>query len=203
MNFKMSDKKDFVVVRKVLRGEKDAFEYIFNKYKKFIYKRHLCYLKSSMDAEDATMITFDKIYNNLDKFSIESTFNAWISKIANNTMYDFHERKNNKGKNKGTVSIDNNIGDYSDKSDRLPFYVKDNNKNAEEIIVEKETKRILIDAIKSLNPRERTIMISIFYRGKSYEEVAYQMTEKISSVKPWVNRAKKQMKEFIKNELSK
>lgn len=194
---------DLSTIQQVLSGNKNAFAFICKKYKKHIYHKFLSYLRVEEDAEDATMLALTKIYENIDKYKEEYTFNSWATRIAHNVMIDFYRKRN---RHEGDiVSIDKVIsGDnIKDDSKSMNHQIVDHVKNPEEAYIENEKKQMLQLAISKLRKKSyRQMLILIYFEDKSYEETATIMDINIRSLKPYIHRAKKELKEIIRKGLN-
>ena len=81
-------------------GNNSYFEKIYQHFLPKIYRFIFLKILDRQVSEDLTSEVFLKVYNNLKKTNLNSaTFNAWIYKIAKNTLVDYY-RKENKHENK-------------------------------------------------------------------------------------------------------
>ena len=82
--------EDRELVDRVLKGDNDAFEYLFNRYRDAIHRLFLQRTGNAEDADDLLQETFIKAYDHIDELlsgKIEST-KAWLMRIAVNTCKD-------------------------------------------------------------------------------------------------------------------
>src|SRR5690242_3732574 len=84
------------IVSKIKDGDSHSFEAVIVMFQQRIFKLCYCMLGNRQEAEDAVQETFFKAFNNLEKFNIESSFNAWIYKIAVNYCNTLNKRKQKK-----------------------------------------------------------------------------------------------------------
>jgi RNA polymerase sigma-70 factor (ECF subfamily) len=92
--FGAQDFMDLALIESVKRGNKEAFTLLYKKYYPFMYRKLMYSLRNKQDAEDITSEIFQKIYENIDKYEKQYTFNAWVTKLAHNYMIDFiHKNK--------------------------------------------------------------------------------------------------------------
>jgi RNA polymerase sigma-70 factor (ECF subfamily) len=80
---------DMELIRQIRQVNQKACTDLFNYYYAPIF--HYCYLsvRNRHDAEDLTMIIFEKVFSKLEKYRPTFTFNTWLSKVARNTILDF------------------------------------------------------------------------------------------------------------------
>ena len=84
--------EDRELVDRVLKGDNDAFEYLFNRYRDAIHRLFVQRLGGVNDADDLLQETFIKVYINLHRYSADYTFGQWVYTIARNTFIDFAAR---------------------------------------------------------------------------------------------------------------
>ncbi len=67
-----------------LEGEAEAFREMVDIYKTKAMVLALSMLGNREDAEDACQETFIRVYSNLDKFDLQSSFRNWFYTILSN-----------------------------------------------------------------------------------------------------------------------
>ena len=85
--------EDRELVDRVLKGDNDAFEYLFNRYRDAIYRLFVQRLGGVNDADDLLQETFIKVYINLHRYRPDYTFGQWVYTIARNTFIDYVRRR--------------------------------------------------------------------------------------------------------------
>ena len=79
-------------VTAVLRGDKDAYAFLVNRYKKQIFNLMYRLTRSYDEAVDLTQDTFIKAYEHLESFDRRKNFFPWLYTIGLNRARD-HARK--------------------------------------------------------------------------------------------------------------
>lgn len=87
--FGAQDFQDLALVDSIKRGNQQAFETLYKKYYPHMHRKIFLSLRNKEDAEDITSEIFQKIYENIGRYEKHYTFNAWITKLAQNYMIDF------------------------------------------------------------------------------------------------------------------
>jgi RNA polymerase sigma-70 factor (ECF subfamily) len=77
----------------VLKGRKESYALILDRYKTKVYGLLRSMGATSVDAQDLAQETFIKAYCKLPQYQLESSFAAWLYKIAVNTLKDFYRKK--------------------------------------------------------------------------------------------------------------
>lgn len=87
--FGAKDYQDLALVESIKRGNQAAFTMLFKKYYPHLSRKIFFALRNRQDAEDITSEIFQKLYDNIDKYEPQYTFNAWLTRLAHNHMIDF------------------------------------------------------------------------------------------------------------------
>lgn len=78
----MGDDTDLSLIRKIIRGNSQAFGVLIDRHQDFVYTIVFRVLKSKEDAEEVTQDVFLKTYEALPNFKMESKFTTWLYTIA-------------------------------------------------------------------------------------------------------------------------
>ena len=84
---------DQILVTKCLKGDKNSFEEIVEKYYKIIYRLAFRILRNKDDAEEITQTVFVKAYENLGTYNAKFKFFSWLYRITLNESINFSKRK--------------------------------------------------------------------------------------------------------------
>ena len=88
---------DEALVQAVIDGDERAFEQIFERYRRPITRVVGRFFRERSDIEEFVQQCFTKVYFSLKKFrGGESSFQAWMTRIAVNVCYDEFRRKQRK-----------------------------------------------------------------------------------------------------------
>ena len=93
---------DAELLRRVLRGEQDAFGVLVERHHAHVLGLCVSMLGDAAAAEDAAQDAFLKAYRSLAKFNGESAFGTWIYRIASNHCTDVLRSRSRKA----TESLD-------------------------------------------------------------------------------------------------
>src|SRR5208282_3547366 len=80
---------DQLLVERVQRGDKRAFELLVAKYQRKINRLVARLVRDGSDVEDVTQEAFIKAYRALPQFRGESAFYTWLYRIAINTAKNY------------------------------------------------------------------------------------------------------------------
>jgi len=169
------------IIKNVIKGDKQAFNQIFEKYKGYSYKISIHVLKNEDDALDNVNNSWMKIYTALlnNKFNFKSKFSTWIYKIIlNEALMILKTRKKEITFNDMQMD-ENQIMDFKS-------YIKS--------IEDEEDHEFRIEKIKKLlNPRQQQI-IKLLMEGYKFREIAEKLDIKPNHLYQLTSRIKKVLK---------
>jgi len=132
------------LINKAKCGYQGAYAALFDYYYMSMYNYINCIVHNDTDAEDLTMVTFEKAFKDLNKYAPFFTFKTWLSKIARNTTLDFIKYNKNRM--------------YSDLELSQVYYIA-NIENPEVLLINKENVKILKLKISKLTQKRKEIAI--------------------------------------------
>ena len=77
------------VMRRVLRGNSDAFRVLVDRYGGMVYGIACAHVRNAADAEDVCQETFIRLYQWLDRLSSERSIGAWLVQVARSVAIDW------------------------------------------------------------------------------------------------------------------
>ncbi|WP_242928114.1 RNA polymerase sigma factor [Pontibacter vulgaris] len=75
------------------QGESKAQKYLYDRFASPMFGVCMRYLKNQMDAEEALLNGFMKIYQNIDRFEAKGSFEGWVRRIMVNEALGFLRKK--------------------------------------------------------------------------------------------------------------
>lgn len=168
-----------------LKGEKEAFEVLYNKYKEKIQYFVYNIVKDYQKAEDITQETF--IYVMQNKMEQAYDFKYYIYLVAKSKAYNY-------------INIENR------RNEIIKTYLSNEDEQIEkdilEMITKQESKKELIEAIESLEEKYKNVLYLVKIEGFSYKETAQILGESLQNIKNLIHRGKSKLRKILlKNEL--
>lgn len=152
---KLKTDSDSELVIRLKNKEERAFVILMDRYKSLLFYLINQIVNNTEDAEDLTMITFEKVFTGIDNYVPNFLFRTWLMTIARNTSFDFIKLKSHK------IYGDDELFDYMDSD----------TPNPEQILISRETVKILKYKIKHSNPLFREVIILRSMFGYKYREI--------------------------------
>lgn len=180
----MDDEKR--LIEKILGGDQKSFEYFIEKYKKLVF--HVVYrlIYNNEDREDICQEVFVKAYQNLGSFKNEAKLSTWLARIAYNTSLNHISKKKEKM-----------IEDYAHDEESLLEQIKSKETSPAAWVERKDTKNRLFNEIEMLTEQQKTILSLYHWEEMSYEEIGEVMNLPLGTVKNYLFRARKSLKEKL------
>ncbi|HPX76495.1 MAG TPA: sigma-70 family RNA polymerase sigma factor [Bacteroidales bacterium] len=189
-NFSAKASKDLEIVEQALLGNEKAYAQLLDRYQDPIYFLLLKKIGNENDAEDLTMETFAKAFNNLDKYTPDYAFSTWLFRIAINNCIDFVRKVKVRPQSIDTTA------EYQDADN--PNFTSPN-LNPEDLLIKKQKSKDLKSIILTLKPRYATLIDLRYYQELTYEEIAQELHLPIGTVKAQLYRARELLAPLLTN----
>ena len=174
---------DQELVRRVQRGDKQAFGLLVEKYQRKLARLLQRLIRDPAEVEDVTQETFIRAYRALPAFRGESAFYAWLYRIGVNTA------KNHLIATGRRVPTTTELGAEDAESRDEGEQLRDIN-TPDRLLMSKEIAETVNSAIQEL-PEELRMAIQLReLDGLSYEEIAGIMECPIGTVRSRIFRAR-------------
>lgn len=180
---------DQLLVERVQRGDRRAFDLLVLRYQQRIVKLIMRYVHDATEAQDVAQEAFIKAYRALPGFRGDSAFFTWLYRIAINTA------KNH------LVSLQRKPVDYElDLHD--PAHYESNaqlrdEETPEGLALQDELREVVTRTIASLPDELRTAIMLREIDGLSYEEIAVAMDCPVGTVRSRIFRAREAIDKSI------
>ena len=173
---------DRMLVERVQRGDRSAFDMLVRKYQYKIIKLISRYVHDSTEALDVAQEAFIKAYRAIPGFRGDSAFYTWLYRIAINTAKNHLVAESRRPLDHG---VDLQDPEQYDMQARL----RDMD-TPERLLLTEEIQRTVETAIEQLPEDLRTAIILREIEGMSYEEIAQAMSCPVGTVRSRIFRAR-------------
>ena len=177
------------VVRRVQRGDTDAFEMLVAAYEKNVFNVALQMTGNREDAQDMTHEAFIKAYSSLSTFRGDSKFSSWLYRIVSNVCLDFKRRQSRRPSSSLTVE--------DDEGENIQLDIADESQSPEALLERKMTREAVRAGLQQLPDEQRQILLLREIQGLSYEEIGEVMGLEAGTVKSRIFRARKKLCAFL------
>jgi RNA polymerase sigma-70 factor (ECF subfamily) len=177
------EESDLVLVKRVQRGDKTAFDLLVRKYQHKVVKLVLRYVRNPAEAEDIAQEAFIKAYRALPQFRGDSAFYTWMYRIAINTA-----KNSLASRDRSPIAYDLDQTD-PEESHSVQTKLQDPD-TPEGMALTEEIRLIVNSAIEALPEELKTAIVLRELDGLSYEEIAAAMECPVGTVRSRIFRAR-------------
>ena len=133
------------------------------------------------ENEDLEQEVYIKAWKNSDKYKEQGSFKSWINTIAKNVSKDYL-KSSYKKQEQNSVSDDYSLSIVQDK--KLTPELK---------VIKNERQTKIIEAVNSLKPKMRDVIIYSEMMGFTYEECAKKFNCPVGTIKSRIYNAKQEL----------
>lgn len=173
---------DQLLVERIQRGDRRAFDLLVLKYQQKILKLVMRYVRDPTEALDVSQEAFVKAYRALPGFRGESAFYTWLYRIAINTAKNYLVALQRKPVE---YDLDAQDPEYAERHAQL----RDED-TPEGLAMQDQLRETVEQAIAVLPEELRTAIMLREIEGLSYEEIAAAMDCPVGTVRSRIFRAR-------------
>ena len=182
---------DQLLVDRVQRGDKKAFELLVSKYQRKLMRLVSRLVRDQAEAEDVVQEAFIKADRALPQFRGDSAFYTWLYRIGVNTAKNHLMALGRRPKAMNEVELED-IENFDDAGDLRSY------ETPESAMMTKEIAATVNDTIEHLPEELRSAITLREMDGLSYEEIAEIMDCPIGTVRSRIFRARESIAEKLK-----
>ena len=177
----MEQVKQEVLIKACISGDRSAHYALYKQYCRAMY--NICYriTNNPDDAEDVLQEAFLSAFKNLSAFKGQSSFGAWLKKIVVNSSINYIKKNRIM-----FTQLEGHDATYKHE-------ISD-----DEIILEIDR---IKEALQQLPDGFRTVLSLYLFEGYDHREIADILGISESTSKSQYNRAKKRLKEILKERI--
>ncbi len=177
MEFKIYRAKEEALIKGCLRREKSAQQQLFDLYSAKMYGLCYRYVRHAMEAEDILVTAFTKVFERIEQFKGEGSFEGWIRRIMVNEALTFLRKSR-------TMYLETDL----EQADREPDYDQlSDHLEAED----------LLKMIQELPAGYRLVFNMYAIDGYSHKEIAEQLGISENTSKSQLSRARTYLQRLL------
>lgn len=181
---RLEDMSDRDLMRLVVRGDQDAFDLIYVRYKPRLKKFIRNFITDEEAAEDLLQEVFLKVYQNSERYRPSYRFSGWIYRIATNIcLNELRRRRTHK-----VISLNQEVKvavtDSENEAVELHELIPDSYfLGPSEAVESSETREQILDALSSLSSVHRQVITMHLWEDMKYEQIAEILNCSVGTVK--------------------
>lgn len=184
-NGTMENEKE--LVRRILQGERQAFRQLVDQYQRLVLHMAGRIIRNEAELEDLCQDIFIKIYQELPKFRFQSKLSTWIATVAYRTAINYAKKKKLP------------LSELSEQA----FNALPSEFNPEDDSIQKSQQELIHKAVEKLPLHYRTVLTLYHLEGMSYQEIGEITDMPAGTVKNYLFRARKILKDKLQIHLPK
>src|SRR5579859_5050467 len=181
---------DQMLVERVQRGDKTAFDVLVRKYQQKIIKLVTRYVHDGTEALDVAQEAFIKAYRAIPGFRGDSAFYTWLYRIAINTAKNHLVAE-------GRRPLDHGVDLQDPEQYDMQARLRDMD-TPERLLLTDEIQRTVEATINELPEDLRTAIVLREIEGMSYEQIAETMSCPVGTVRSRIFRAREAIDEKLR-----
>jgi RNA polymerase sigma-70 factor, ECF subfamily len=182
-----TNRDNFALVKRALRGDSEAFATLFHTHKMRVYSLCLRMTNNAAEAEDLAQDAFLQVFRKLATFRGDSALSTWLYRIALNTVLMHFRRKS-----PCRVSLDEPYTNHDGaRPVRREYGIRDGR------LETSVTRVALARAINELPEGYRAIFILHEVEGYQHREIAKLLGCSVGTSKSQLHKAKLRIRELL------
>ncbi|MFQ5512001.1 MAG: sigma-70 family RNA polymerase sigma factor [Candidatus Krumholzibacteriia bacterium] len=184
--------EDRELIVRARKGDEAAFRALLAKYERAVFNICLRMARNPEQAEDLAQESFMKVFSMLERYNPAYAFSSWLFKITSNLCIDsIRKRKLD------TLPLDQPIHSAAGEFARQ---YESPEENPERKMMNRERMARVQEAIESLPPHYRIMILLRHQQDLSYEEIAETLEVPLGTVKARIHRAREMLKSRLAGE---
>ena len=188
------DQTDSELVDRVRSRDRDAARELVERYQRRVLGVVIGMVRNPDDAREVVQETFVRAFRNIDGFKGDSSFYTWLYRIAVNQAIDLRRRESKRS----TVEFDEGISVEDAAFAPLGQGGQSGGGNPFDAVRNRELGKKIFDAIESLTPDHRAVILLREIEGLSYEEISEALDCSLGTVMSRLHYARKKLQTRLK-----
>ncbi len=181
---------DLEKVRASQAGDREAFDYLMEKYRDVVYSVAYRFARDQDLAMDLAQDTFIRAYKGIKSFKGRSSLSTWLYRIAMNTCIDWTRKQS---RSVASQAVPEEVAEYADSE---PITRKPGRGPAKQVLTAELGEQIQI-AIDALPDYHRSVFVLYEIEGMSYKEIADIVGCSIGTVMSRLHYARKKLRTML------
>ena len=179
---------DEILVRQLRRGNRKAFDLLYEKYKNLVIRTAYLITGNKSDSEDAAQETFVKVYLHISELKNDAGLKPWMMQILVRTAYRMCRKRGREVPDDKAESLSENQ-EATSRTILSPLGQ----------MLKREEAETIFRAVQALPIKQKTVVILYYYNELSVGEIAGMLDCREGTVKSRLHTARK----FLRGELEK
>ncbi|MBD3349470.1 MAG: sigma-70 family RNA polymerase sigma factor [Candidatus Eisenbacteria bacterium] len=178
-------------IRAAQAGDREAFDFLVEKYKDIVYAVAYRFAHDPDLALDLAQDSFIRAYRGIKSFKGRSSFSTWLYRVTMNTCIDYTRRRN---RSVEPQTVPEEVAEYADTEPVEPG----GDRSPDDLALSGELGEKIQEAIDSLPEYHKSVFVLYEIEGMSYKEIAEVVGCSIGTVMSRLHYARKKLQKMLK-----
>jgi len=180
--------EDQSAISRLKQGDLNGLETLVNRYQvRAVHAAYMIVFDREL-AEDVAQTAFVKAAEHIHQFDEGQPFAPWFFRIVVNDALKLVKKQ------KRSVSLQEQLDETPE---HLAKWLTDPSLQPEQLVELKETRQHILNAIQSLPPEQRTVIVMQYFLEMSEKEMSLKMGRPLSTIKWWLREARKRLRNLM------
>ena len=176
--------EDRIAISRLKQGDLTGLEFLVNRYQvRAVHAAYLIVYDRAL-AEDIVRNVFVKVAEHIHQFDEKRPFAPWFFRIVVNDGLKAARTQ------KRILSLEEQL---DEPTVQLAQWLTDPNAYPERLVEEKEMRQMILQAIQSLPPERRVVVVMRYFLDMSEADMSAKMDRPLSTIKWWLRDARKRL----------
>ena len=182
--------EDRIAITRIKQGDLNGLEILVDRYQaRAVHAAYLILYDRAL-AEDVAQSAFVKVAERIHQFDEECPFAPWFFRIVVNDALKIAASQ------KRNLSLD----DLDEPTAQLAEWLTDPGLKPEQLLEQKQTRENILNAIQSLPPEQRAVIVMRYYLDMSEADMSTKMERPLSTIKWWLRDARKRLYDLMNSQ---
>jgi RNA polymerase sigma-70 factor (ECF subfamily) len=180
--------EDQIAISRLKQGDLNGLETLVSRYQAQAVHAAYIIVYDRPLAEDVVQAAFVKVAERIQQFDDERPFGPWFFRIVvNDALKLARKRQRN-------VSLEEKL---DEPTAQLARWFIDPGLQPEQWVEQQETRQIILQAIASLPPGQRAVIVMRYFLDMSMSDMSAKTGRPLSTIKWWLRDARKRLRDLI------
>lgn len=180
--------EDQSAISRLQQGDLNGLEALVRRYQVQAVRAAYLILYDRALAEDVVQAAFIRAAQRIHQFDPARPFGPWFYRIVVNDALKLARKQRRQ------VSIDEQL---DAPTLQLAAWLSDPEPNPERLLEEKETRQRILDAVRSLPPEQRAVIVMKYYFDMQMSEMSTETGRPLSTIKWWLRDARRRLRQLM------
>jgi len=180
--------EDRIAISRLRQGDLTGLEALVNRYQvRAVHAAYLILYDRPL-AEDVVRTAFMKVAERAHQFDENRPFAPWFFRIVANDALKAARKQ------KRIISLEG----QPEEAAQLAQWLVDPNAHPEQLLEEKETRQMILNAVQTLPPAQRRVVVMRYFLEMSEADMSMNMDRPLSTIKWWLRDARKRLYDLMR-----